>query len=270
MMGKTRERLLGTLVALPLALMAAAPLAMAQSALPKADMEAVEASPLEGLSREELHLEIRAYLLENPEVLVEAMQVLEQRRMAEQEAASEQMVSTYADEIFEDGFSYVGGNPEGSVTVVEFQDYRCGYCKRAHADVQELVSSDGDIRLIVKELPILGADSTLASRFAIATDISQGPEAYKRISDALMEYSGPINDLALEKLAGAADVSFGETMGAMEDAQIEARIQQTMELAQKLQVNGTPTFVIGDEIVRGYIPLGEMREVVDQFRKDAL
>ena len=247
-----------------------ASLAPAQDTLPKADMEAVEASPLAEMSREALHREIRAYLLENPEVLVEAMQVLEQRRAAQQEIASREMVSLYADDIFEDGFSFVGGNPEGSVTVVEFQDYRCGYCKRAHDDVQELIGTDDDIRLIVKELPILGPDSTLTSRFAIATAISQGPEAYKRISDALMSYAGPINDNALAKLAKEADVDLDATLAKIDDPEVSKRISATMALAQKLEVNGTPTFVIGNEIVRGYIPLGDMRQVVEASRKDAL
>lgn len=234
--------------------------------LPKTEMEAVE-SPLAGMSREALHQEIRAYLLENPEVLVEAMQVLEARRQQAEASAAEEMLTARAGDIFEDGFSFEDGNPEGSVTVVEFLDYRCGFCKRAHTEVSQLLASDDDIRLIVKELPILGPDSTTASRFAIATGISQGAEAYKRIGDALMTYAGPMNDGALDRLAASAQIDAAASRAALADPEVDSRIAKTLDLARALQVNGTPTFVIGNRIVRGYIPLSEMRDVVAEARE---
>jgi len=242
----------------------------AQSELTLPDLETIErASPLENLTRDELHREIRAYLLDNPEVLVEAMQVLEERRLVREEETARMMVSQLSDEIFDDGYSYIGGNPEGSVTVVEFHDYRCGFCKRAHSEVAELVATDDDIRLVIKELPILGPDSNTTSRFAIATKISQGPEAYKRISDAMMTYGGPINDAALDRLARTANIDADATRQAIDDPRIEERIAQTLQLARQLEVNGTPTFVIGNTIVRGYIPLEEMRSVVEISRNEA-
>jgi protein-disulfide isomerase len=126
--------------------------------------------------RAALHEEIRAYLLENPEILSEMIALLEQQREEETSADARDLVADNTDAIFDDGFSFVGGNPDGAITVVEFLDYQCTFCRRAHPDLQELLGADGDIRWIVKELPILGPGSELASRAAIAVLISEGPE----------------------------------------------------------------------------------------------
>lgn len=225
------------------------------------DMEQVtEATPMEDDAA--FRARVRAYLLDEPEVLLEAMQILEQRRALEEVENERNLVSRFSNDIFEDGFSYVGGNPNGSITVVEFQDYRCGFCKRAHGEVQELVSSDGDIRLIVKEFPILGDDSTLTSQLAVATMVTQGPEAYKRISDALMTYGGPINDSALARIAKGADVDLEKAMAKMDDPEVTRRIAATHTLGRNLAISGTPTFIVGTKLVRGYLPLEEMRRVV--------
>jgi len=219
------------------------------------------------MDREDFNAAVRAYLLDNPEVLVEAMQVLEQRRLLEEASAEVEMVQRLESDIFDDGFSYVGGNPEGSITVVEFQDYRCGFCKRAHGEVQELVETDGDIRLIIKEFPILGPDSTMSSQFAIAAMISQGPDAYKRVSDALMSYGGPINDGALRRLAKSANVDFDQINDTLGDPEVSRRIDATLALGRELRVSGTPTFIIGSKFVRGYLPLSEMQNVVELSRR---
>ena len=217
-------------------------------------------------NRAALREEMRAYLLENPEVLVEAMQILEQRRVIEAEENERLAVSELGPQIFDDGFSYVGGNPDGDITLVEFWDYRCGFCKRAHAEIQELVQSDGNIRMIVKEFPILGPDSTLTSRIAISTLMNEGPEAYKRMSDALMTYGGPINDAAIDRLAESADIDIDRIRADLENPEIDRRITETMRLAQSLQVSGTPTFIVGSKVIRGYLPLEEMRDVVELSR----
>ena len=113
---------------------------------------------------------VRAYLLAHPEILVDVGQALQAKQDAEQAKGDAAMIAANAAEIFADANSYVGGNPEGDITLVEFLDYRCAYCRKAHGDVAELVSSDGNIRYLVKEFPILGDQSVVASRFAIAAD----------------------------------------------------------------------------------------------------
>lgn len=237
------------------------------------EMEAVETtdskptSSLAEMDREALRAEIRAYILEEPEIILEAFRILEQKRVVDEAQADIDLVEQNSDMIFDDGFSFVGGNPEGSITLVEFQDYRCGYCKRAHSEVQALVKEDGDIRVILKEFPILGPDSTRLSELAIATKISQGDEAYKRISDAFMTYAGPINDAAIERLAQSAQVDLTQSLAALEEPDVQKRIDATHELGRVLKISGTPTFVIGEKILRGFLPKDEMAEVVELSRK---
>jgi len=117
--------------------------------------------------RDAFRAEVRAYLLENPEVLMEAIAILEERRVQGAEQAEVAMLEQFSDQIFNDGYSYVGGNPDGDITMVEFLDYQCAFCKRAFPAVEELISSDGNIRFIVKEFPILGEASVLGSRYAL-------------------------------------------------------------------------------------------------------
>ncbi|NIY99586.1 thioredoxin domain-containing protein, partial [Salipiger sp. HF18] len=140
--------------------------------------------------RQAFGAQVREYLLENPEVIMEAVNALEAKQAQQQAAADDQLVADNADALFRDGYSWVGGNPDGDVTIIEFSDYRCGYCRRAFPEVEELIESDGNIRFIMKEFPILGEASVTSSRFAIATQLEAGDDAYKSVHDALMTLEG--------------------------------------------------------------------------------
>ena len=211
--------------------------------------------------------EVRAYLLENPEVLTEAIAVLEDRQTAEAVARDVQMLAQNKAAIFEDTSSWVGGNPDGDITVVEFMDYRCGYCRKAWAEVEELIASDGNIRFVVKEFPILGEASDLSSRFAIATLQLAGPEAYKRAHDALITLRSEATKPALERLAGDLGLDATAIMARMDAPEVTAVIQANHALAQTLDISGTPTFVVQGTMLRGYMPLDGMREIVAEQRK---
>ena len=218
--------------------------------------------------RQAFREEVRAYLLENPDVILEAMQVLEDRNTAEQAVAEAEMLEANELDLYFDEASWAGGNLEGDVTVVEFLDYRCGYCRRAHPEVAELIESDGNIRLIVKEFPILGEDSLAASRFAIATLQKVGPEAYKAAHDALIELPGQVTDEALRQVAGTIGVEADLVMAHMESPDVDSVIAENRALAQRLQINGTPSFVLAGQMVRGYVPLDGMRQIVANARED--
>lgn len=212
--------------------------------------------------------QVRAYLLDNPEVIMEAVQVLE-RRQAEAQAQDDlSLVSDNAEALFEDGYSWVGGNPEGDITVVEFLDYRCGYCRRAHPDVLELVSSDGNIRYIVKEFPILGENSVLSSRFALAVREVAGDEAYEAANEALMALNAEMEPTVMRRLAETLGLEADAVIAAMDSDDITRQLADTRALAQILQISGTPTFVMGDQLVRGYVPLETMQEIVAEARQD--
>lgn len=218
-----------------------------------------------GLDRAALRAEIRAYLLENPEVIYEAIQILEERRRLAEATAELDLVRANAEALRNDGYSHVV-NPEGTLTVVEFFDYRCGYCKRAHPDMQSLVRMNRDIRYVRKEFPILGPDSLLAARAAIAVQLLGDGEKYAAFSDKLMEFGGPINDQVIDKLAERVGVDPKAMRARMDDPEIARRLEATRALAERLNVGGTPTFVFGDKIVRGFIPLEEMAKVVQLAR----
>ncbi len=210
--------------------------------------------------------EVRAYLLENPEVLMEAIGVLEARQAAAQAQNDADLLAASMDALRNDGFSYVGGNPDGDITVIEFMDYRCGYCKRAHPEVAELLRTDGNIRYIIKEYPILGDASILASQFAIATKLVAGEAAYAEVHDSLMSYRGEISHEALGRLGETLDLDAEAIIAAMESDEVNAILTANRDLGQVLQINGTPTFVIEDELVRGYIPFDQMQQIVAASR----
>lgn len=209
---------------------------------------------------------VRAYLLENPEVLMEAIQVLETREADVQAQGDAELIAQNSEALFEDGASWVGGNPDGDVTVVEFLDYRCGYCRRAHPEVTELIESDGNIRLIVKEFPILGPQSVLASQFAVATQRVAGDDAYRTVTDALMVQREDVTPDTLKSLAEAQGLDFAAISEEMESPEVAARIEAGHELGRAMGIQGTPSFVFGDQLVRGYVPLDAMQEIVAEER----
>ena len=240
----------------------AAALALASPAL------ASDMTDLSGAERDAFRAEVRAYLLDNPEVLMEAIKVLEDRQAADQAAGDINLVNAHADAIFNDGHSYIGGNPDGDITVVEFLDYRCGYCKRAHPEVTELVTSDGNIRYIIKEFPILGEQSVLAARFAIGVKEAEGSEAYAEVHDELMTYRGNFTEQSLSDLSEAMGFNTKAVFDAMNSPATQAIISENRQLAQALSINGTPSFVFETQMLRGYVPLDGMQQVVAELRAE--
>lgn len=242
-----------TVLALSLALMGSTALAGGVGEMTEAERLAFRA-------------EVRAYLLENPEVLIEAMDVLKSREETAALARDQQVLAEYKDAMFNDPASWVGGNPDGDITIVEFTDYRCGYCRKAFSEVEELVKSDGNIRFVVKEFPILGEDSMISARFAIAVLQLHGPEAYKKAHDGLISLRGSPDAATLGALAADLGLEPGPVIARMNADEVTAVIAANHAMADRLEISGTPTFVLGDQLLRGYVPLDAMRELVAQER----
>ncbi len=219
-----------------------------------------------GIDREVLRGEIRSYLLENPEILVEMFAILEARQKEEASKGDLKLVSENLDAIFDDGFSYVGGNPEASFTIVEFLDYQCTYCRRAHPQIRQLVENDEDIRLIIKEFPILGPNSELASRAAVATLIEAGGDTYHQLNDIMMSTPGPVTEENLDSLLIEAGLEPEDIRGTMNTQEVTDRLTSTRMLAERLAISGTPTFVFEDRMVRGYMPFEQMEALVEEIR----
>lgn len=231
-----------------------------------APVAAFDISAMSEAERDAFRAEIRSYLLDNPEIIYEAVQILEERQTQVQADADKDTIASNASAIFDDGFSWVGGNPDGDITIVEFMDYRCGFCRRAAPEVEKLLANDGNIRLVVKEFPILGEQSVIMSRFAIATQQVAGDNAYKAVHDVLMEMSGDVSEPRLRRLASDLDLDADAILAQMESDAVTDVIAQNRALAQALSISGTPSFVVEDELLRGFLPADQMQIVVDEKR----
>jgi protein-disulfide isomerase len=224
------------------------------------------AADMSEAEREVFRAEVRAYLLDNPEVLLEAMDVYnvkQQGQAAQQDLA---MLAENRDAIFNDPNSWVGGNPDGDITIVEFSDYRCGYCRKAFADMEELIKSDGNIRFVVKELPILGPQSLISSQFAISVRQLYGDDAYKTAHDALISLRGEATPETMARLALELGHDPAALDARMASPEVMAIIEANHALATTMGIDGTPAFVVKDTMVRGYVPLQGMRQIVDGQR----
>ena len=208
--------------------------------------------------REAFRAEVRAYLIENPEVLVEAIDALEARQAAEQAASDGDLVAANKAALHDTSSSWVGGNPEGDVTLVEFVDYRCGYCRKAHDEVAKLIENDGNIRLIVKEFPILGEDSIESAKFAIAVLQEAGPDAYKKAHDKLITLRGKPSKGNLKGIAEELGLDGDAILAKAESPEVGQVIAENHALAKEMQISGTPTFVMNDMMLRGYLPYDGM------------
>ena len=216
--------------------------------------------------RAALRAEVRAYLMENPEVILEAIQVLEQRQASAEADADAELIAAHAQALFQDDRSWVGGNPDGDITMVEFMDYRCGYCRKAAPEVESLLKSDGNIRLIIKEFPILGDASLQTSRFAIATLQLAGDAAYAQVHEALIAYKGDVNDTTLRRIGEELGLDADAIIARMDTAEVNDVIAANHALARALKISGTPSFVVGDEMLRGFLPADQMALLIADIR----
>ncbi|WP_456238459.1 DsbA family protein [Palleronia pelagia] len=204
-------------------------------------------------------------ILERPEILMQAIQLLEQREAAAQRSAAADVLEQERDLLENDPNAPVLGNPDGDPVVVEFFDYNCPYCKRVAPDVKALVAGDEDLKVVYREWPILGEGSVFAARAALA---SREQGLYEPFHWALMELAGRANETTV--MAAAEDVGLDtEKLRAdMDAAEIDAHIETSMRLAQSLGFNGTPSFVIGDELVPGLVPLEQLENLVEAARQE--
>lgn len=208
---------------------------------------------------------IREYLLRNPEIIVEAMQTLRSREKAASSARRQNTLAHMKKDIYEDSSAPTGGNPKGDVTIVEFFDYNCGYCKRAHATVMSLLKSDGNIRYVFKEFPILGESSVVAARFALAA-WNLDKSKYVDFHSALMKSRGGLSESKILRMAKTSGFDAAALKAATKDPIIETSIQRNHAIAQALNITGTPAFIIGNQVIPGAIDLNTMKKIISEVR----
>jgi len=150
------------------------------------------------------------------------------------------------------------------VTIVEFFDYRCPYCKTMTDALFDIVKADGKVKLVMKDLPVLGPDSVLAARAALA---ARNQKKYEEFHKAMMHLKGPLNEQTILKTAAEAGLSAEKLKKDMEDQQIDKAINDNLQLAHALGVNGTPAFIVGDQLIPGAMPPAALKQLIDQARK---
>lgn len=206
---------------------------------------------------------VRDYLLEHPEVIMEAVGRLEARNRALVEGEAQAALKARADELFRDPASPVGGNPAGDVTMVEFFDYNCPYCRRVAGPMRETIASDPQLRVVYKEFPILGPNSAFAAKAALAAH-RQG--RYVAFHEALMRARGAADEESVLRIATEVGLDVERLKADMADAEIQSAIDRNLKLAEALRISGTPAFVIGDRILRGATDAATLRDLIAKAR----
>jgi protein-disulfide isomerase len=223
----------------------------------------VSAAEFNGSQRKEMEAIIRDYLLANPDILREMGQLLEAKeRLAEDEQRKGALVAN-ADQIFRDGTDFVAGNPTGKVTMVEFFDYNCGWCKRGFPEVLSLIEEDKDLKFVMKEFPIFGGDSDYAAQAAVAAN-KQGK--YWAMHMAMMSHEGKVTKETVDELAAAQGLDMAQLKKDMESPETAGILERNRALAQSLAINGTPAFIIDDKLVPGYLPKAELASAINDVR----
>lgn len=187
---------------------------------------------------------IKSYLVNNPEILVEASQALEAKQQANIEKQSLAGISQNKQAIFNDANSPVVGNANGTVTLVEFFDYQCGHCKAMSPIMDSLVKQDSTIKLVYKELPIFGGASRYASMAALAS-MKQGK--YSVFHNALLQAEGPLSEESIMKIAGRVGLDVKKLKADMNAKEIDQQLRDNFRLAQSIKLVGTPTFIAGNK-----------------------
>ena len=230
-----------------------------------------KATDLENLSpteRDAFGQQVKEYLLENPEIMLEVFQKLEDQQNELSLGLQMEFIELNADFIFNSPDSWVGGNPEGDVNLVEFVDYRCGYCRRAHPVIQDLLKLDPDLRLVIKEFPILGEQSLISAKLAVAVLQLAGPEKYELVHRNLITLQEPVSARVIEEMAELSGVDVLAVNQKMEDASVATVLESNYQLAQALNINATPTFILGGKVYSGFLSLEEFRYEIDQVRNE--
>jgi protein-disulfide isomerase len=206
---------------------------------------------------------VRDYLLANPEILLDVSRELETRQKQAETQQRESAMQANADAIFRSPHDYVAGNPKGDVTMVEFFDYNCGWCKKGLPEVLNLIEKDKNLRVVLKEFPIFGVDSEYAAMAAIA---SQKQGKYWDFHNALLAHEGKVTKEAVDEIAAAKGLDMAQLKKDMDDPAVAKVITDNQALAQSLAINGTPAFVIDTHVTPGYLPAAELMAAIEAVR----
>lgn len=221
---------------------------------------------MSGTERQAVEEVVRDYLLENPEIIMEALGVLERRSQERQESRQREGLSEHRVALEEDPAAPVLGNPEGDVTLVEFFDYQCGYCKQVSEPLQALLREDPNLRLVMKEFPILGPASLVGARAALAAQRQGG---YEELHWALMAHRGQLTEDQILDIAEDTGLDIARLRQDMNDPTITEQLRSNHALAEALEIRGTPAFIVGDRLLPGAVGLDSLRQLIAEARAES-
>jgi len=238
-----------------------AALLVAMFCLISVDLQAQEFSPQQN---EQIKNMIRNYLFKNPQALREAIISLQAYEQKQQQKSARDALAAHGKSLYRSPNSFVAGNPDGDVTLVEFFDYNCGFCRRSLDDLLTLIDTDPNLKVIFKEFPILSEGSVYAARAAIAS-IKQGK--YLEFHKAIMQLRGSADETSVLDIAEEIGLDIAKLKLEMKAPYIDEEIRNAQQTATAIGVNGTPAFVLGDRVIGGAVGLDELRRQIAEIRK---
>jgi protein-disulfide isomerase len=222
-------------------------------------------APIDATQKEVIENIIREYLMEHPEVIRDAMEALEQKRIAEEGERQTKAIADNREKLLHSPLQVVLGNPAGDVTLVEFFDYNCGYCRRAHADMVRLINEDSQLRVVLKEFPVLGPASMEAAQVAVAVNIV-APERYGEFHEKVLGDGAQASADRATAIAESMGIDGAKLREAIKNDTVGKTIEEVYAMANALGLTGTPSYVVGDEIVVGAVGYDELKSKIDAVR----
>jgi len=222
------------------------------------------ADPLTADQQKQVESIVHDYLVAHPEVLLDAIKAASDKDKADKVAQAAATIRAHHRELYDDPDSQIGGNPNGDATVVEFFDYRCPYCKQMQPMIEGLLKTDRNLRIVYKEFPILGDASTYAAKMALAARAQGKYDAFHR---AMMDTKGKIDDAVVDRVATSVGIDVAKAKAAMAAPAIDAAIKKDYALADALDINGTPSFIIAGKLYPGALSLAELKKAIADARQ---
>ena len=216
--------------------------------------------------QDEIREIVRDYILQNPDIILESVAIMQARKKAEEDALAKAAMVDKRDALERNPDDPVLGNPDGTVTLVEFFDYQCGYCKSMLGPLQAMLKDNSDVRVVMKEFPILGDASVIAARASLAAD-RQG--RYLEFHTAMLNYRGRLNEQVIMQVANEAGLDMKQLVKDMNSGEVQAQITETYELAKALSIEVTPAFTIDWQLIPGAVNHDQLVALIESARKSA-
>jgi protein-disulfide isomerase len=237
------------------------------AALAFATMAPASAAEFTPAQKDEIGEIVKDYLVQHPDVLRQALDALDKHEKDQAAEAREKIISDQSDALFSSAHQATVGNPKGTATLVEFFDYNCHYCKGALPDIAHLMQADPNLKVVLKDFPVLGPGSVEAAKVAIGVRNQLTGDKFWQFHQKLLGMHGPVGKTEALAVAKEMGVDMDRLNKDMASPEVLASIEEVMHMADALQINGTPSFVVGQDVVVGAVGYDELKEKIDSVHK---